>query len=255
MQMIDDCCSILTAENMKILRRSSNTSEVPVFIAGLPRSGTTLLEQFIDAHPDAAGIGELSTIDMADLLKSDYPWPGSLGNRRIDGRSDGPRLHEGGRRLGGETESGSSTRVAELTRLPLIAMLLPKARVIHIRRIPGCAVSCFMSSMHPARTGGRTTSPTSSGCQRNATGSWAHWKQRSIFHSSMSNTTTWTRPRRSGPTGDRPRPPGTTALLHRSADRVTLSYDQDNVSHPPSAGTVPQLRTVRAGAEELQPDD
>ena len=36
---------------------------MPVFIAGMPRSGTTLVEQIIDAHPDAVGGGELRDID------------------------------------------------------------------------------------------------------------------------------------------------------------------------------------------------
>ena len=180
-QMIDDCCSILTAENMKILRRSSNTSEVPVFIAGLPRSGTTLLEQFIDAHPDAAGIGELSTIDiMADLLKSDYPWPGSLGE--IDESMADQMARD---YMKAAIDCGGRNRkrlinksLQNWTRLPLIAMLLPKARVIHIRRDPrDVAVSCFMSSMHPRKN--RWTNDVSDilwmskECDR----LMAHWKQ------------------------------------------------------------------------------
>ena len=154
-QTIDDCCSILTAENMKLLRRSSNTSEVPVFIAGLPRSGTTLLEQIIDAHPDTAGIGELSTIDiMGDMIKSDYPWPGSLGE------IDEPLADQMARDyMKAATECGGKNRkrlvnksLQNWSRLPLIAMLLPKARVIHIRRDPrDVAVSCYMSSMHPKK--------------------------------------------------------------------------------------------------------
>lgn len=41
-------------------RRSlGNESDVPVFVVGMPRSGTTLTEQIIGRHPDAAGAGEL----------------------------------------------------------------------------------------------------------------------------------------------------------------------------------------------------
>ena len=37
--------------------------KVPVFIAGMPRSGTSLLDQIIDAHAQAAGVGEMSGIE------------------------------------------------------------------------------------------------------------------------------------------------------------------------------------------------
>ena len=37
---------------------SSERSERPVFIVGMPRSGTSLLEQIVASHPDASGVGE-----------------------------------------------------------------------------------------------------------------------------------------------------------------------------------------------------
>src|SRR5690606_9351016 len=43
-------------------------STVPVFIVGMPRSGTTLTEQIIASHPGAAAAGELMT--FRDLLGS-----------------------------------------------------------------------------------------------------------------------------------------------------------------------------------------
>ena len=38
-------------------------SETPVFVVGMPRSGTTLIEQIIASHPDGAGAGELRKIE------------------------------------------------------------------------------------------------------------------------------------------------------------------------------------------------
>lgn len=40
-----------------------NTSDVPVFVVGMPRSGTTLIEQIISSHPEGAGAGELTDIE------------------------------------------------------------------------------------------------------------------------------------------------------------------------------------------------
>ena len=42
--------------------RSGNTSSKPVFIVGMPRSGTTLVEQIVSSHPSITGAGELPYI-------------------------------------------------------------------------------------------------------------------------------------------------------------------------------------------------
>lgn len=48
----------LTADRMRSLPRSTTTDERPVFIVGMPRSGTSLLEQIIASHPRGYGLGE-----------------------------------------------------------------------------------------------------------------------------------------------------------------------------------------------------
>lgn len=50
-------------------RTSDCNSDVPVFILGMPRSGTTLLEQIMHAHKDIKGIGEDSYI--SEMLKKE----------------------------------------------------------------------------------------------------------------------------------------------------------------------------------------
>lgn len=39
-----------------------SASEVPVFVLGMPRSGTTLTEQICVSHPDVHGAGELTKL-------------------------------------------------------------------------------------------------------------------------------------------------------------------------------------------------
>lgn len=51
-----------SSESMESLARSKSSSEKPVFIVGMPRSGTTLVEQIIGSHPKAYGAGELINI-------------------------------------------------------------------------------------------------------------------------------------------------------------------------------------------------
>lgn len=41
----------------------ATSSQFPVFILGMPRSGTTLIEQILDTHPQASGAGELTTLN------------------------------------------------------------------------------------------------------------------------------------------------------------------------------------------------
>jgi Flp pilus assembly protein TadD len=55
----------------------------PIFITGFPRSGTTMIEQMLDSHPDIAGGGELPFVSewpalVDDLLPSSRPFPEKL---------------------------------------------------------------------------------------------------------------------------------------------------------------------------------
>lgn len=61
----DSVVSTWTRDMLAAMPDSGNTSERPVFVIGVPRSGTTLTEQIIAAHPQAAGVGELPYIPSA----------------------------------------------------------------------------------------------------------------------------------------------------------------------------------------------
>ena len=54
----DRIIEAFSSQQMKTLRNSGLDSERPVFIIGMPRSGTTLTEQIIAAHSSCSGIGE-----------------------------------------------------------------------------------------------------------------------------------------------------------------------------------------------------
>ncbi|HUG79564.1 MAG TPA: sulfotransferase [Burkholderiales bacterium] len=121
-------------------------SRRPVFIVGMPRSGTSLLEQIVAAHPDVAGAGELGAIPLlAQTAEGARPRPG--------GTQDLPAAEL--RRLADaylgrlEAVDSSSPRVTDkmwenFEYLGFIERLFPKARVIHCRRDPlDIAVSCY----------------------------------------------------------------------------------------------------------------
>lgn len=63
-----ELAQIFSQQAMNALPRSTCEDARPVFIVGMPRSGTTLLEQIIAGHPRAAGVGERE--DMLLMLDS-----------------------------------------------------------------------------------------------------------------------------------------------------------------------------------------
>ena len=59
-QYISKAISVFTKDFFAQRQWAGSDSELPVFIIGMPRSGTTLVEQIIASHPQAFGAGELS---------------------------------------------------------------------------------------------------------------------------------------------------------------------------------------------------
>ncbi|MGI9412143.1 MAG: tetratricopeptide repeat protein, partial [Hyphomicrobiales bacterium] len=56
---------------------AGNPSTRPVFVVGMPRSGTTLIEQIIASHPDAYGAGELANLTDIGAVPGPEAGPGN----------------------------------------------------------------------------------------------------------------------------------------------------------------------------------
>lgn len=121
-------------------------SELPVFIVGMPRTGTTLIEQMLSAHPNFTGAGELMLINRtiqqlefagADNLKSAYP-ECLLDLDRDATREMAVGYVEALERYGTDA---SVSRISDkmpynFFHLGLVRLLFPKARIIHCLRHP-----------------------------------------------------------------------------------------------------------------------
>jgi tetratricopeptide (TPR) repeat protein len=122
-------------------RINSNASPRPVFIVGMPRSGTTLAEQILASHPAVFGAGELPFwgVSLARCLSGDSNGGGGGGGGGNAESAIGA-LAGGYMRLIGEL---SAEAVCVIDKMPanflsigLIHAALPNARIIHMRRNP-----------------------------------------------------------------------------------------------------------------------
>jgi Flp pilus assembly protein TadD len=111
-------------------------SERPIFVVGMPRSGTTLTEQILSSHPLIEGAGELPHIQK---LQSSM---GHTSQRQVLIRSiDDGQCKELARRYLAELDRHSRSAARVVDKMPhnfmhlgFIALMFPKARIVHCQR-------------------------------------------------------------------------------------------------------------------------
>ena len=127
-------------------------TETPLFIVGMPRSGTTLVEQILSRHPAVFGAGELADVGrLAEALNAPaggHPPYADLMDRQKVQVLAGRHL-ERLTRLGGAALRVSDKMPTNFLHLGVIATLFPRARVVHCRRDPlDTCVSCYLQHFH-----------------------------------------------------------------------------------------------------------
>ncbi len=125
-------------------------SDLPVFVLGMPRSGTTLVEQILASHPDVHGAGELIDFgrladQMCDASGNPCRFPDDAAKLAGDqfgvlGQAYVARL----RALAPAARRVTDKMPANFMYLGLIHLALPDARIIHVRRDPrDTCLSCY----------------------------------------------------------------------------------------------------------------
>lgn len=137
-QRVDSLIQAFTRERLQTLPRSDITSRRPVFIVGMPRSGTSLTEQILASHSAVAGAGELNKInDIATALSGQFSYPEDI--ERLDEESLS-RMGNDYLALLDEYHQGEPYVTDKMPHnflnLGLIALLLPGTRIIHCVRDP-----------------------------------------------------------------------------------------------------------------------
>lgn len=109
----------------------------PVFIVGLPRSGTTLVDRILSSHPAISSRGETSDLVLALMTEA-----GRVGGKaELVRRSTTLDFEALGRRYSANLDGTDHARLIDKTPANflyagIIAAALPHARIIHLRRNP-----------------------------------------------------------------------------------------------------------------------
>ncbi|REJ94607.1 MAG: sulfotransferase family protein [Planctomycetota bacterium] len=149
-ELIDATLDTFSRELFKDARNWGSTDETPVFVVGMPRSGTTLVAQIIASHPEAVGADELETIgrlanQISTVGKVDLVYPRSVPHATEETiRESASRYSQGLKRRRLAARRVVDKMWHNFLFLGLIALLFPRARVVHCRRdARDVCFSCF----------------------------------------------------------------------------------------------------------------
>ena len=150
-QQIDRLRNFFTGGRLRLMPRANVRSDVPqpIFILGFPRSGTTLVEQTLSAHPKIAAGDELPLIHeitaiMPRMLASPLGYPEALAELWMGDQREGldnlrdyylQKVRQMGVLRAGATRFTDKMPLNE-THMGLIALLFPEAPLIHVLRHP-----------------------------------------------------------------------------------------------------------------------
>lgn len=129
------------ADYWKNLPQAETSTDKPVFIVGLPRSGTSLTEQILATHPDVYGAGELTNIAYLatklgynDLLNDNPGYLANVSQEKLT--STAQKYLHALDKLSPNAKCVTNKMPTNFWHLGLISRLFPDAKVIHMNRDP-----------------------------------------------------------------------------------------------------------------------
>ena len=143
-----------TPERVESLPRATHDSRRPVFVLGMPRSGTSLVEQILGCHPQVHPGGELQALRLVARDSADADWAaGESYPEYFDDLSVGRANRLAAQYLAAidALDRGASTYVTDkqplnFLILDMVELLFPRSRVIHCVRNPlDTCLSCYMT--------------------------------------------------------------------------------------------------------------
>lgn len=146
---VEDMIRIYTRERVEELRVGRCSSAQPILVVGMPRSGTSLVEQIIASHPAARGAGELGFWTevlfehAASICRDVLPEPlrKQLAKRYLEVLAE----------HGGDAPRVVDKAPVNSEYLGLIYSVFPDVRIIYMRRNPiDTCLSCYFQYLSPA---------------------------------------------------------------------------------------------------------
>ena len=112
--------------------KDSSPDPIPIFILGMPRSGTTLVEQIISSHSEVLGAGELNYVSRygATLIG------GSQNFNQITGSKFRNKYLSEVLKLSNGKQFVTDKTPQNFCFIPLICAAFPEAKIIHVERDP-----------------------------------------------------------------------------------------------------------------------
>lgn len=153
-QQVKDTIYVFSKDYVESLSGSGNASAQPVFIVGMPRSGTTLVEQILSSHSRVFGAGELNEMKFVAQLavqisRIPQPWPNCVPglNALCMGMLASDYLKRIARLLPAPHDRVVDKHPLNFQFLGLIMLMFPNARIIHTVRDPlDTCLSCFFQN-------------------------------------------------------------------------------------------------------------
>lgn len=152
-KFIDSIMNVFTRDFMSNAPRSRDTAEHLIFIVGMPRSGTTLIEQILDSHPQVFGCGELPDIELLanripDAQGEYHPYPQGLADINEETCA---KLAQNYLQHVNTLSNGADHVIDKMPQnyhyLGFIALLFPGAKIIHCMRDPlDTCLSCYFQN-------------------------------------------------------------------------------------------------------------
>jgi len=151
---------VYTFEYFRSIESIRGSDRTPIFVVGMPRSGTTLTEQILCSHKDVFGAGELDLLPrltrlIPRVLKTRIPYPHCLDRFSAHLREEAARFYlHGIDKLDQEHPYVVDKMPHNFMNVGLIKTILPKAKVIHIQRDPRDTALSNYQQNFKARNGG-----------------------------------------------------------------------------------------------------
>jgi Flp pilus assembly protein TadD len=132
---------------MKSAPKGDNPSRLPIFVVGMPRSGSTLIEQILSSHPQVFGAGERELLarEIERAHKTvglTYPDAAAISSSLLQNVAGA--YIQSVSNLAPEANRIIDKQLGNFMHIGLIHLALPNARIIHAMRDPvDTCLSCF----------------------------------------------------------------------------------------------------------------